>query len=319
MTAEALTTRLNRERLAALNKFIPIRDALRNQLRQRQDARTEFFEDTSRLFLPITAATGEVKTATERAIYGDIPESGTRKEVPVSGLLEKIAAETEKTQQGIQELKTLRESEFLAESDPPPEIEITSDPKRSSEQKIEELRGRFNEDALAAIDKTEPNEFPVFVVTNYENRRRLLNPDQYKYIKGRQHWADIFYKIKTKTSRIDTNSVSYIQYISMVNRAFSDYEIQKTKLKLDKIKKTGKGISPIDSYANVVCPCNITSDISRLEVLIGGKRAGNNSPEIVNEAADICRRLFSGKIMDIHTYRELIEELVENHQGYHSD
>ena len=49
---------------------------------------------------------------------------------------------------------------------------------------------------------------------------------------------------------------------------------------------------------------NILSDISRLEVLIGGKRAGNNSAEITNEAADICRRLFQGGIMGIDVIRD---------------
>jgi hypothetical protein len=54
-------------------------------------------------------------------------------------------------------------------------------------------------------------------------------------------------------------------------------------------------------------------------VLVGGKRAGNNSPEIINEAADICRRLFQGGIMNINLYRELVEELVEGQPGYYSD
>ena len=67
----------------------------------------------------------------------------------------------------------------------------------------------------------------------------------------------------------------------------------------------------------MTCPGNILSDISRLEVLIGGARAGNNSIEIINEAADICRRLFAGDIMDIDVYRELIDELVENHRDAH--
>jgi len=72
----------------------------------------------------------------------------------------------------------------------------------------------------------------------------------------------------------------------------------------------------------VTCSGNIISDISRLEVLIRGKRAGNNSVEIINEAGDIFRRLFQGGIMGIEMYRELIDELVENHRdirGYYSD
>ncbi len=44
---------------------------------------------------------------------------------------------------------------------------------------------------------------------------------------------------------------------------------------------------------------SVFADVEQLEILIGGKRAGNNSPEMINEAADICKRLFTGGIMDI--------------------
>ena len=54
------------------------------------------------------------------------------------------------------------------------------------------------------------------------------------------------------------------------------------------------------------CPGNILSAISRLEVLIGEKRAGNNSVEIINEADDVWRRLFQGGIMDIEIYKKSV-------------
>ncbi len=66
----------------------------------------------------------------------------------------------------------------------------------------------------------------------------------------------------------------------------------------------------------ITCPNNVLADVDRLEILIGGKRAGNNSPEIINEAADICKRLFSGGIMDIDVYRSLINEIADD---YYSD
>ncbi len=66
----------------------------------------------------------------------------------------------------------------------------------------------------------------------------------------------------------------------------------------------------------ITCPNNVLADVERLEILIGGKRAGNNSSEIINEAADICKRLFSGGIMDIDVYRSLINEIADD---YHSD
>ena len=90
-----------------------------------------------------------------------------------------------------------------------------------------------------------------------------------------------------------------------------------------KTTASGRGLvghsAPSSAWGSslVRCPGNILSDISRLEVLVGEKRAGNNSPEIINEAADICRRLFQGGIMNIDVYRELNEELVENHRDPH--
>ena len=100
MIGEALTTKLTRERLAALKKFIPLRDRVRNKLQQRQEMQNDISTDTQQLFSPITTSTKDVKTATERALFGDIPEEGKRREVPVIGVLEKIAAETEKNTKG---------------------------------------------------------------------------------------------------------------------------------------------------------------------------------------------------------------------------
>ncbi len=66
----------------------------------------------------------------------------------------------------------------------------------------------------------------------------------------------------------------------------------------------------------ISCPDNVLADVDRLEIFIGGKRAGNNSSEIINEAADICKRLFSGGVMDVDVYRSLINEIADD---YHSN
>ncbi len=100
MTSESLTTRLTRERLALLKKFIPIRDDVRDKLQLRQQAQTDFSIGSEQLFAPVTKATKDMKLATERAIYGDIPKEGTRKEVPIIDVLGKIATETEKNPGG---------------------------------------------------------------------------------------------------------------------------------------------------------------------------------------------------------------------------
>jgi hypothetical protein len=97
----------------------------------------------------------------------------------------------------------------------------------------------------------------------------------------------------------------------------ANVKIKKDELKSLKKGKSGIGLQSVRNFQHdsQTCPSNIFGDISRLEVLIGGKRAGNNSVEIINEAANICRRFFQSSFMNIHTYRELIDELMEVH-GY---
>ena len=93
MTSEPLTTRLMRERLASLKKFIPVRDDVREKLQLRQQAQTDFSIGSEQLFAPVTKATKDVKLATERAIYGDIPSEGKRREVPLLSILDKVATD----------------------------------------------------------------------------------------------------------------------------------------------------------------------------------------------------------------------------------
>ncbi|KAL3874735.1 hypothetical protein ACJMK2_037707 [Sinanodonta woodiana] len=72
MVGKAFTTRLNQERLAAIKKFIPLRDKVREKLQQRQQTQIDFTLESEQLFFPITSATKDVKTAAERAIWGEI-------------------------------------------------------------------------------------------------------------------------------------------------------------------------------------------------------------------------------------------------------
>ena len=56
-----------------------------------------YFATESEEFKPITTVTTDIKTATERAMYGNIPKEGERREeVPLFGVLKKIASKTEK-------------------------------------------------------------------------------------------------------------------------------------------------------------------------------------------------------------------------------
>ncbi|KAL3858067.1 hypothetical protein ACJMK2_012683 [Sinanodonta woodiana] len=377
---EAQITRLNRERLEAIKKFLPVRDAFRDNLQRQQQQRDEFKIGSAELFKPITETTErvgkEALEGTKSVIYGKKKPEEERDEKPLLPAIEKIAEETRGTQQKIKEvsdeIKTDREFNRLADID----IETqqkTKGAKKTNEETLNELRARFNNKALSVIDNTPPENIPVLVVMSYENRKgKWLQPNQSKFVKNIEHWADIFYKIKTGKSRIDSNNTSYIEYLDAVSNVYNEYEKQKlsqreqqqgsrrrqpakrmsfsptkepshfddadqedeqsldrdddnqgatgtteepdllTLLLESQKEQSGKGYHG----GNIPCSRSVIDDISRLEVLIGGKRAGNNSPEIINEATEICKRLFQGRIMDIGMYRSFINELIDD---YYSD
>jgi hypothetical protein len=60
--------------LAAIKKFIPVRDSFRDNLQARQQAKLDFTADTEKLFAPITTATGEVVTAIKESKPDVAPE-----------------------------------------------------------------------------------------------------------------------------------------------------------------------------------------------------------------------------------------------------
>ena len=58
----------------------------------------------------------------------------------------------------------------------------------------------------------------------------MLHPSQYKFVKDIQHWADIFYKIKTGKSQVDSSNDSYRGYLNAVGEVYDAYEKQKPQL-----------------------------------------------------------------------------------------
>ena len=164
-----------------------------------------------------------------------------------------------------------------------------------------------------------------------DTRNNLLEDEYEGFIRTRDTWASKIYLVKHGGDRISRKRhPGFYNFLAIVkgDELPPPYTADPIPEEIDiraeagPKKVTAKGYSGGGNIGNsaVTCPGNIISDISRLEVLIGGKRAGNNSPEIINESADICRRLFQGGVMDINLYRELIEELVEGHRdGYYEN
>ncbi len=59
-TGELHSAKLARERLEAIKKYLPVRDAVKQQLQQHQETQSEFEEDTKQLFKPITETTKDI-------------------------------------------------------------------------------------------------------------------------------------------------------------------------------------------------------------------------------------------------------------------
>jgi hypothetical protein len=241
------------------------------------------------LFKPVTTATKEI----ERAILGDDPD-GKRKEEGLIPVLEKIAKRTKQTKKSLQSL--------------PQDISTAS--KRKFKEFQEELVSGlpksiiFTESAKQQILNEDIDNLGEFAANSYDSQEKFFTDNYSDYRMSHNEWADIVYEINT--GGLDRRMKEYRDF----KRKFQ-FQIRQP---YDEKKFLGSGLV---GNASVSCPGSVLSDISRLEVLVGGFRAGNNSPEIINEAADICRRLFQGGIMDISTYRDFIGELVES--GYHSD
>ena len=363
MVNESLTTRLARERLAALNRFIPLRDRVRNKLQTRQEMQTDFNIGSEQLFAPVTSATRDVKAAAERAIYGDISEEEKKKKAPLLSILESVAAETRQAKESLkalpskmitaqqlqrqreqQEKKTIKQlGEIDIDDSPPrptspivtfeeeeeeeqgatarkPEEEIIQGEEEQQDISSSRGKGRIPSLILTKASRDEirgyqKDELIDFTAKNFKKKLR----DEYIF-NGRENritkledWTRIVFltsKYKDSLSAGD----GYKNFHQAVKNKKDELEKKGTTQSYTAAGYSGSGLVGNSSSfnASVTCPANILSDISRLEVLIGGKRAGNNSPEIINEAADICRRLFTGGIMDIHVYRELIDELADD-------
>jgi hypothetical protein len=189
-------------------------------------------------------------------------------------------------------------------------------------------------------------------VESYDNRQQFLKPKYVNDIISRENWYKWIFRIYYNTDQARSSDPKYISYIHVIDNYISFIQLppeqqqqlikqqreqqqqkllsqspksqtqqQPAQIKSEKEKDFlsdifGSGLTTQGSGLITQCPNNVLADVERLEILIGGKRAGNNSREIVNEILDICKRLFTGGIMDINVYQSLIEEIADD---YYSD
>ncbi len=338
---EAHSARLARERLEAIQKYLPVRDAVKEQLQSRQESQVEFEEDTKQLFKPITETTKDIQ--------------------PVLG---KIAERTKKTKKILKELPA-----EIAAAIPVPEMPEDADQARAEIGDLSEqsnISYKFSVDAIADIRSAENvNNLAAIAVKSFSDRKQFLNPEYADKSVSRDNWYKWIFRIRYNVNRVRNSDPNYIQYINAIDNYITfiqqqqspphqlpqtpkpqklpSYRLprssvllplpqqspipeqlpqllqplpQPTQTKSEEGPSDTSFGSGLGSGLITQCPNNILADVERLEILIGGKRAGNNSSEIINEAADICKRLFIGGIMDINVYQSLIGEIADE---YYSD
>jgi len=259
MTSEALTTRLTRERLASLKKYIPLRDHVRDKLQHRQEAQTDFSIGREELFAPVTKATKDMKLATEHSIWG---EKEPTKDASLISVLGKIATETEKTQRGIQQLsgelqaqrKIQRmggididdgEQEELFEDALEDKGAITStEVETVSTQRGVSFKDKLTDEAIAVIRRfqlmkpADYKAFGNFAVQSFYDRQSFLK-DEYKDSKiPRNIWIDWMYKTNQKIDRVKTKSLEYKEF----RKGIDEYDTQPQQpQQREQKEKSGKG------------------------------------------------------------------------------
>jgi hypothetical protein len=229
---------------------------------------------------------------------------------------------------------------------------LAPEPKPAGPISNTELIQTFNEETVKLINNLNLQHLARFALDSFSQRNKLMKPEHANNIKDSNKWRKVLYLIRMDVERVKSDDPLYQDYIRKINdfiqsrkeeskkqqqkqktpkpfeQSLRDYpESPKTPSKPSKKKPpkpieeeefedasgaTGSGLGS----GLITCPNNVLADVDRLEILIGGKRAGNNSSEIINEATDICKRLFTGGIMDINVYRSLINEIVDDD---HSD
>ncbi len=333
---EPHSARLARERLEAIKKYLPVHDAVKQQLKSRQESQFEFEEDTKQLFKPITETTKGIQPVLEKTAQAT----------------EKIAKRTKQTKKILKELP----EEIAAAIPVPAEGAEDADQVEEGAEALAvepkvKLISKFNKETVKVIQGIKDlKHLAEFAVDGFSNRGKLMKPEYAKDIKTREQWQKSLYRIRMNVERAKADDILYQDYVRTIDdliqsrreekkqikktprqktpkpfeQSLRDYPVEPKTLSIpreeeefqDNSDSSGSGLGNGLGSGITQCPNNVLADVERLEILIGGKRAGNNSPEIINEAADICKRLFTGGIMDINVYRSLINEIADE---YYSD
>ncbi|KAL3875290.1 hypothetical protein ACJMK2_038212 [Sinanodonta woodiana] len=335
---EAQITRLNRERLAAIKNFLPIRDRFRDNLQRQQQARTESSIASAELFKPVTGVTKQVGTEVGTEI-AKIAEQVKKAEETLQTIPSRIVT-AQRQQRQQQQDETLRQLGEMDVSDiipPPPEFSDKSQPEKKKEKlprRDLDPKKIFTSELISLIREEKyknDDDFANEIVDTYENRSGIMKEGYEDAINSKEEFTKKLYLARLGKSQLPRNDTWFPKLWNLVkqkSRQPPSYLVsQLTSAPIpEEIKvaaepdlstplpqnKSGKGYYG----GNIPCSRSIVDDISRLEVLVGAKRAGNNSPELLNEATEICQRLFRGHVIDIGMYRGFVDEFVDD---YYSD
>ena len=188
----------------------------------------------------------------------------------------------------------------------------------------------FKPDVISSIrggDYQDDAHFARQINESYGNRRELMAPGYEDAIDDKETFAKKLYLARMGKSTLPRGDTGFSKLWKIIKEKSkqppsylvsqltpSDPIPEEVKVAAEADPSTPLSKTIGTGYgSDIPCSISIFDDISRLEILIGGKRAENNSPELINEATEICQRLFLGRIMDIGTYRRFVDELVDDY------
>ena len=309
---EAQITRQTRERLAMLKKFIPVRDSFRDNLQRQQDMEMQFKIGQEKSMKPITSAIGDAAMK----VASEVTKVGTK--------TDQISSRMKKMKKYVKPAAAVDPQIIL----PPPE-EFSDAAVVLPQEKISSKSPSviFVPELINLVQSEDFSDDKYFAEQNnhlFNERRNYMREGYENAITDKKTFTTKLYLARLGRDKLpsgDKGADRIYQLVKQGDKNPPSYtsttltpQEMKSIIEADLSAPLSKRI--LGKGFDVPCSKSVFDDVKRLEVLIGGKRAGNNSPELTNESTEIIQRLFRGHIIDTSTYRHFINEIIDE---YHSD
>ncbi len=189
------------QRLEAINKYLPVRDAVKQQLQQRQETQISFAEDTEQLFKPITETTKDIQPVLNQTAKAT----------------EKIAKRTKQTKKLLRDLP-VEIAAALPPSEEPEQEDIDQEEIPEKERGRVNISDKFIEDVINNIKRIKNvKQLAASAVKGYNNRQRFLKPEYVNDIISRENWYKWIFRIYYDTDQARSSDPNYINYVHEID------------------------------------------------------------------------------------------------------